>query len=121
MRIGDYVRTADGQLGQIKLLDKRSGAALIDYKYHTCNEDTYNITGIDKDILNLLQPMDLLYIDISPDEWGGIIVPRIPETVDELNKYKQKIRSGEYILKGIVTSEKLRENEYIDFIFEGLN
>ena len=63
-------------------------------------------------ILDILEPMDLLYIDICPDDCGGIVVPRIPETLDELKKYIKKIKSGEYILKYVVTHEQLENNMY---------
>lgn len=52
-------------------------------------------------IYDELQPMDILYIDISPDDCGGIVVPRIPETLAELERYIQGFKSGEIILKGV--------------------
>lgn len=61
-------------------------------------------------ILDLIEPMDLLYIDISPDNCGGIVVPRIPETYCELEQIKDNIKLGKYILIGVITKELLNEN-----------
>jgi hypothetical protein len=53
-----------------------------------------------------------MYIDICPDDCGGIVVPRIAETLAEWQAFYKKIKSGEYILKGIVSKEQLQEMTY---------
>ena len=61
------------------------------------------------DLLELIEPLDLMYIDISPDDCGGIVVPRIAETLKELEKWKERIRSGECKLVMIATSQQINE------------
>lgn len=63
-------------------------------------------------IIDLIEPMDLMYIDISPDDCGGIIVPRIAETLNELKIWKERFDSGSCILKGVITKEQIKENIY---------
>ena len=63
-------------------------------------------------IIDLIEPQDLMYIDISPDDCGGIVVPRVAETMDELNHWKKLLRNGECILKGVVTREQLSDNVF---------
>ena len=64
------------------------------------------------ELKDLVEPMDLMYIDISPDDWGGIVVPRVAETLNELKKWKKRFDSGKCILKGIVTREQLESMSY---------
>lgn len=64
------------------------------------------------DILDLLKPMDLLYIDTDNDYAGGIIVPRIAETYCELKQIINEIKLGNYILKGVITKEQLENCMY---------
>lgn len=59
------------------------------------------------DLLELIEPMDLMYIDISPDNCGGIVVPRIAETLNELEKWKERIKSGDCKLVMVVTSQQI--------------
>ena len=63
-------------------------------------------------IIELIEPMDLMYIDISPDNCGGIVVPRIAETLNELDKWKERFSNGSCVLKGVVTREQLENNIY---------
>ena len=95
MKVGDYYRT---KYGINKLTE---GKCVLD-----------EIIKTSPNIIDLIEPMDLLYIDISPDDCGGIVVPRIPETLNELERYIEKIKLGEYILKYVVTHEKLENNMY---------
>jgi hypothetical protein len=67
---------------------------------------------IDEDIINVIKCMDVLYVDISPDDCNGIVVPRIAETENELALYKEKIMSREWLLKGIVMKEDLERMLY---------
>ena len=71
-----------------------------------------NILKASHSIIDLIEPMDLMYIDISPDDCGGIVVPRVVETLNELEKWKKRISSGDCVLKGIVTKEQLKNMEY---------
>ena len=64
------------------------------------------------DLLELIEPMDLMYIDISPDNCGGIVVPRIAETIKELEKWKERIRSGECKLVEVATLQQIRSISY---------
>ena len=64
------------------------------------------------ELKDLVEPMDLMYIDISPDDWGGIVVPRVAETLNEFKKWKKRFDSGKCILKGIVTREQLESMSY---------
>lgn len=61
------------------------------------------------DIIDLIEPQDLMYVDIYPDDYGGIVVPMVAETMNELNAWKERLSSGEYILKGVVTHEQLSD------------
>lgn len=70
------------------------------------------ITKASYNIIDLINPQDLLYIDIDDGYQGGIIVPRIPETIGEMENVKKQIKDGTIILKGIVTKEQLNSNVY---------
>lgn len=121
MKIGDYVRIVDnlgkqfiGKIYNINEFREPSMKYAIDCQifndYAFIGDE--RIVKSNPNILELLEPMDLLYIDISPDDCGGIVVPRIPETLDELNNYINRIKSGECILKGVVTREQIENNMY---------
>lgn len=71
-----------------------------------------NVIKASYNIIDLIEPMDLMYIDISPDNCGGIVVPRIAETLNELDKWKERFSNGSCILKGVVTREQLESNIY---------
>ncbi len=125
MKEKDYVRTKNkqfqpSQIAKIEKIEKDmvykgqkclnlDHNLLSNYEFLIYEEDVIKSSS---NIIELLEPMDLLYIDISPDDCGGIVVPRIPETLDELKKYIEKIKSGEYILKYVVTHEQLENNMY---------
>lgn len=66
---------------------------------HWLNDD--EIAILDEPFRDL-EPMDLLFVDIAPDDCGGIIVPRIPETLSELYDVQARVNSGEIILRGYV-------------------
>ncbi len=69
--------------------------------------DLKNIIQAEYDITDLLECNDLLYVDISPDDWGGIVVPRIAESLGELNDFKEKLKNGSWILKGVVAWQNI--------------
>ena len=64
------------------------------------------------DVIDLIEPQDLMYVDIFPDDCGGIVVPRVAESLNDLNYWKKMFRNGECILKGIVTREQLSDNVF---------
>ena len=64
------------------------------------------------DIIKLLEPRDLLLIDIDNGYEGGIVVPRIPETQVELNNFINNFKDGTTTLVGIVSHEILQEHVY---------
>lgn len=112
-----YVITDKGRIGKVitdeyELKDEYAN----DIEFNDGVEDTYymNDTIVDAnyDIIKLLRPLDLIYVDISPDDYGGIVVPRIAETLGELEKYKEYLSTGYWILKGVVTKEQLVEKLY---------
>lgn len=124
MKVGDYVRTEYGIFGKIaKIIGKEKGLkdCYLNFKNMAVygNETDYIVVGnrgkiikLSPDIIELLEPMDLLYIDIDGDFEGGIVVPRMPETLNELNGFVEFIKSGHWILKGVVTHEQLENNMY---------
>ena len=63
-------------------------------------------------IIDLIEPMDLLYVDVSPDDCGGIVVPRVAETEATLNEFKEAFASGYWILKGVLTKEQIQAGVY---------
>jgi hypothetical protein len=114
MNVGDYVRTEKGILkirDDKPFKDDKNKLNYLTYGNYTCVLKE-NIIKSNPNILELLEPMDLLYIDISPDDCGGIVVPRIPETQNELNGFVEFIKSGHWILKGVVTREQIENNMY---------
>lgn len=66
------------------------------------------IIALDEPFLEI-EPMDLLFVDISPDDCGGIVVPRIPETLDELYHIQSGVSSGDIILRGYVKHAHIME------------
>lgn len=115
MQIGNYIRTKDGKIGKITYINKDKTAIITDYITNSNIPKCIGVTKIEKiknNIIDLLKPMDLMYIDIDNGYEGGIIVPRIAETQNELNSYIEKFKSGELILKYVVTYEQLLNNRY---------
>lgn len=76
--------------------------------------ETISIENVEAshNIIDLIEPMDLMFIDISPDDCGGIVVPRVAETEAELKKYKKDFASGWFFLKGVVTREQIEDMTY---------
>ena len=119
-----YVRTKKG-IAKIESLDDLDNVAWTDRKgvffgikrpsgmlHFELDDDGYVIGIPSYNIIDLIEPMDLLFIDIDNGYHGGIIVPRIPETLNELNEIKEKINSEELVLKGIVTKEQIKSIKY---------
>ena len=116
MEVGDYVRTKTGIHKLFKIDEnktvwkyccdkKETGEWDSSYEYIPVREE--DIIKSNKDIIELLEPMDLMFIDIDNGYEGGIIVPRIAETENELKGYIDNFRDGTYILKGVITREQL--------------
>ena len=99
IKVGMYVRTESGKIWRVI-----SSKAIDGHRRRIVNASF--------DVIDLIEVQDLMYIDISPDNWGGIVVPRVAETMNELNYWKERLLSGEYILKGIITHEQLRDNVF---------
>lgn len=96
IKVGMYVRTEHGKIWRVV-----SSKAIDGHRRRIVNASF--------DVIDLIEPQDLMYIDISPDDCGGIVVPRVAETLNELNTWKERLSSGEYILKGVVTHEQLSD------------
>ena len=116
INVGDYVRGFRG-INKVMKIEPYNES----YFYYTDGKNNNegkpfyferHITKHSKDIMDLIECQDLLYIDISPDNCGGIVVPRIAETQEELNKIISNIKNGVWILKEIVTKEQIKSNAY---------
>ena len=123
IKVGNYLRTGT-EVGKVinkwkHYEDKEEEVFEIDVPddviesfFETTDVFEYEIRGYSKSILDLIEVDDLLYVDISPDDCGGIVVPRIAETENELKIFKGYIKTGQWILKGIVTKEQLEMSCY---------
>ena len=118
MKVGDYVRTKEGYIAKIE--EEFDESYLCDdtvkYIYEPSPfipKDKLNemIIKSSPNIIDLIGVGDLIYVDISPDNSGGIIVPRIAETENELNLFKQLLENG-WIIKSIITREQLGSIKY---------
>lgn len=99
IKVGMHVRTEHGKIWRVI-----STKAIDGHRRRIVNASF--------DVIDLIEPQDLMYIDISPDNWGGIVVPRVAESMNELNYWKKLFRSGECVLKGIVTHEQLNSDVF---------
>jgi len=110
---GEYVRTSDGEIHNcLSVYIDNNNPKLNRFMNQWGNVVMVDeITKTSKDIIDLIEVEDLMYIDISPDDYGGIVVPRIAETLNELEKYKKMLSNG-CVLKGIVTHEQLQRECY---------
>ena len=120
LKVGMYVRT---KFGIKQIYEINNKATKWKYLYKSTKQDGDNcidlsflkeddILKASENIIDLIEPMDLLFLDIDYGYEGGIIVPRIAETMNELNKVKEKIKNGELILKYIVTREQIESLKY---------
>lgn len=106
-----YVRTLDGINKAVEVINNGVIDRFVNADgniYYFCDM----VCNPSHNILELIEPMDLMFIDISPDDCGGIVVPRIAETLDELEKWKDHISNGCCVLKGIITREQIESNIY---------
>ncbi len=116
-----YVRTKDGIIAKCTeirinryMFDKiiLENGYYNDWEFIDIPKEKSLIKKASHNIIELIEQQDLLFIDISPDDCGGIVVPRIAETLAELEEYKERIKSGECILKGVLTREQIQANIY---------
>ena len=112
MKVGDYARTYDGVIG--KIIDDNLAQEETRYEIDYNNKLYYyrQIAKSNSNIIDLIGVGDLMFIDISPDYCGGIVVPRIAETQAELDEFISKIQKGEYILEGVLTKEQIENQVY---------
>lgn len=106
-----YVRTLDGINKAVEVINNGVIDRFVNADgniYYFCDM----VCNPSHNILELIELMDLMFIDISPDDCGGIVVPRIAETLDELERWKKHISNGYWILKGIVTKEQIESARY---------
>lgn len=112
IEIGEYIKTDSNLIARvIGFYNDQSYELDIEFENEYVIYD-YNVLTHSKDILDLIECQDLMYIDISPDNCGGIVVPRVAETLAELDSFKEKIRNREYSLMGIISGKKILEEAY---------
>ncbi len=123
IEVGMYVKTGEGYFGKIIDIDNTVWNPItIDTKIDSRRHDHYpkswlflkkdNIKKSSHNIIDLIEPLDLMYVDISPDDNGGIVVPRVAETLNELDEWKSRFANGSCILKSVVTHEQLENGKY---------
>ena len=117
IKVGEYIRTPWGQIGKVRQIATHKpyfdDGFYIEDAFVECGRKAMKeIENSYPNIIDLLSPQDLMFIDISPDNEGGIIVPRIAETLNELNVYKEAFKNGDAVLKGIVTKEQIQLSLY---------
>lgn len=113
MKKGDYVRTLDGvkRIKSYEYREEYENGHVIHLEGENCGwlctDEEVKEMKPTANLLDLLEPGDLILVDIAPDDCGGIPVYRILETQEDLNKRKKAIRKKENILRGIITKEQL--------------
>lgn len=121
MKVNDYVRTPQGIIAKIVNIQEDTGQYFLNGNAVSLESKNYiadkNITIGENfkhspNIIDLIEPLDLMFIDIDNDNEGGIIVPRIAETKNELKGYIDNFKDNTYQLKGIITHEQIESMEY---------
>lgn len=84
------------------------------YKYDTDCQSYLDIPKKNhKDYAIIIRPLDLVWLDIDPnDGCGGIVVPRIPETWAEVHRMLSAITNGECKVRGYVPREQIIKKKY---------
>ena len=116
LKIGEYFRTPWGDIGKITNIPKHNkyfdDGFCLECKFITCGSEAMKELNSTPNIIDLIEPMDLMFVDIDNGYEGGIIVPRIAETQNELKKYIDNFKNNTYQLKGIITHEQIDNMEY---------
>lgn len=110
-----YIRTEDGKIDkviEINTEDFDEPVVRLSSFPIGMYQGMFEYKKANYDLLELIEPMDLMYIDISPDDCEGIVVPKIAETLNELEEWKERIRSGECKLVEVATSQQIRSISY---------
>lgn len=119
LSIGMFIRTKTGKIA--KIINKYDNSGSLHRQHYVwvlddCSVLALNsqkVVKISNEITDLIEPQDLMYIDIdSKDGCGGIVVPRIAETLNELEKWKDRIKSGECKLVSVTTHEAIESISY---------
>ena len=120
LEVGMYVRTIKG-IAKIETIEEDrseisfncdTGLSISFVKRGFTQEEMAKQYKHSFNITDLIEPMDLMYIDISPDDCGGIVVPRVAETLNELEEWKERFSNGSCILKRVVTHEQIESISY---------
>lgn len=111
-----YIRTEDGKIDKVLEINTEDfdepAVRLASYPIGMY-QGKFEYKKANYDLLELIEPLDLIFIDIDPnDGCGGIVVPRIAETLKELDKWKKRIRSGECKLVSITTNQQIESMSY---------
>lgn len=116
IKVGEYIRTPYGDIGKITDMPKHNkyfdDGFSIENHFIECGRIFRQSLKSSPNIIDILGVGDLMFIDICPDDCGGIVVPRIAETERELENYIKEFKSGKYIFKGIVPKEKIESITY---------
>lgn len=116
IKVGEYIRTPYG-IGKITDIPKHNkwfdDGFSVEHKFIECGYKFRNTLTSTPDITKLLEPQDLLYIDIDNGYEGGTIVPRVPETQKEVYDYIKSFKKGKTTLIGVVPREILQDNIYL--------
>lgn len=133
MRVGDYVRTKQNGIIKIdEIIDngiitheddfgreweEETNLKIIRYN----DKDGWN-KGINENdvlksspnIIDLIEVGDLMFLNIAnkKEAFKDLVVPRIAETENELQRYLEKLNNGEFALKGILTKEQIENGVY---------
>ena len=111
LEVGMYVRTKEGNIEKICAIENTHIYTDEDYLSWYGNYNAFSKAS--HNIIDLIEPLDLMYIDIEPnDGYGGIVVPRVAETLNELEKWKKRLESGECKLVYITTHEQIESMQY---------
>ena len=120
LKVGNYIRTPKGIAKIEEITEDRTeiyfncdtGLSISFIKKDFTQEEMAEFYKHSHNIIDLIDTMDLLFVDIDNGYEGGIIVPKIAETMNELNEIKSKIKSGNLKLKYIVTREQIENLKY---------
>lgn len=105
MKVGDYVRTKDGEIGEIRVIIEDKVFMNTNQYYST------NIIKSSPNIIDLLKKDDLA-VDYNDDIYKVNKIYKGYVFTDKKNKYGQVITLVDYQIKYIVTKEQFESMEY---------